>query len=925
VTGGLSNDKSISLTNIILYDTGKTTYDAARKEVPLSNSEEEKLSEIITLIDGIEGTRKREKKSFEVMLREYVLNGLIDEEDAELIQKYREEMLKGHKGGGPVGPSKPMQQGWYLGPTEDCDRWNIFLKKLQDDPGFNDETINEINQSTTKILDSNPDPYDSFVDSRGLVLGHVQSGKTTSFTGLIAKAADAGYKLFIVLAGATNSLRQQTQERLTEQLELSGDLWVALTFEDDFDSEGTMTRSGDFSGYGTSPQELLVGSKPLIAVIKKNGPRMKRLCKWLEESKESGIFANVMTMIVDDEADQASIDSGRQKRTAINQRIGDLLEVTGGAYVGYTATPFANILADPSDAKNSLYPKDFIFSLSRPASYFGPEELFGRRLYDGASYEDADEEPFDMIREIPEDEEKELKHPTKKTLRENWTAPSSKDLPSLRGAVLYFLLASAARRSRNDFKDSSMLIHTTMFVDPQIAMREPVEEILSEFRKKIDEDDSDLLEELEKIWDSESSRVPSDHFSDLEPIEFMSIKNHLTSIAESHAVKVVVDNGRSKDRLKYEKESPQIVIVIGGNTLSRGLTLNGLVVSYFLRTSQLDDSLLQMGRWFGYRPRYQDLPRVWMNTKGEDDFKHLATVEHQIRRDIERYGREGRTPQELATRILNIEGRQPTAKAKLKYSKRTTVGYSGYRGHTWIFNNDSKFLKDNLQAVRELIDKITTEQKLELSPSPKKGREHCGIFKDVPTELIVEFLKVYCIHSKHEEFASETLIKYVEKKGLNDLPTWNVAFSMPKKSSPYELGSGVTVNLVSRSKLNRRETEILDLGTLLDSADVNNSTYDLDLGRMRQSSDPGLLMVYVVDKESKPGGNSTRKVALSAPEHVVGIALELPNFENEGTESYIQARLPLFTEEEEKYLEELENEQRSLEESLNTEDENLMS
>ena len=182
----------------------------------------------------------------------------------------------------------------------------------------------------------------------------------------------------------------------------------------------------------------------------------------------------------------------------------------------------------------------------------------------------------------------------------------------------------------------------------------------------------------------------------------MSIKNHLTSIAESHAVKVVVDNGRSKDRLKYEKESPQIVIVIGGNTLSRGLTLNGLVVSYFLRTSQLDDSLLQMGRWFGYRPRYQDLPRVWMNTKGEDDFKHLATVEPN-QHDIEI--RKRRTPRE--TRILNIEGRQPTAKAKWYWREQQSDTAAIEALGSLIMTRN---FKDNLQAVRELIDKITTKR-----------------------------------------------------------------------------------------------------------------------------------------------------------------------------------------------------------------------
>jgi hypothetical protein len=717
------------------------------------------------------------------------------------------------------------------------------------------------------------------------VLGHVQSGKTTNFTALIAKAADAGYRLVIVLAGLTNSLRQQTQVRLDTQLELDSGLWQKLTSSD----EEAGKVSGDFARTPNPAAAVMKNiDAPLVAVIKKNGPRMKRLHDWLAEAPKE-LFETHATLVIDDEADQASINTGTgANRSAINRHIEKLLSLTNGAYVGYTATPFANMLADPAD-EASLYPRNFIIELDRPQGYMGPEELFGRDAITGV-VNDIPDDGYDMIRHVPVEDAEVLRPPSRpREDREAWEAPDPDVTPSLRKAVEYFVLATAARRARGQPGHSSMLIHTTMFVAPQEAMRKPVETTIENFRSSID--DEPFLEHLRTLWVEEHRRVPSEKMK-LESVSFEALQTHLPKVLLD--VDVVVDNGRSEaeDRLHYPEKDPQTVIAIGGNTLSRGLTLEGLVVSYFLRSSTTYDTLLQMGRWFGYRPGYGDLPRVWMPKELEDDFRMLSTVEEQIRLDIRRYERLNKKPSELATRIRHHPGMLPTARAKLRRADLVRIGYDGWSGQTYIFDKDEDVLNSNLEAARTLAQGAAD---FGVKPEECPGRSGYRLLRDVPVSIIQSFFENYSVNERHEELAAEPFRKFIDKEGSGRIPTWNVVFA--SRATPLgvdkhvDLGNGVKVNLIRRTNKKPVGSD-LDIGHLGDSQDREpGGTYNADGVSKRGHGDPALLLLYIVDKDSEPDETYVDSRAnLEAVAHVLGFVVEFPLF-GDDNESYWQVRL----------------------------------
>ena len=808
--------------------------------------------------------------------------------------------------GGPVilAADGSDQIPWYVGPDQlpsppGSPRWDRLVELLKAD-----FPVDVVDRASTGILGKIPSPSEN-TDSRGLVLGYVQSGKTSNFTSVIAKAADAGYKLFVVLSGATNSLRQQTQSRLEEQLRLDDGLWQPLTRSDSDEKPG----GGDFGGQKNTAKMMLTHQDgPVVAVIKKNSTRMKRLTEWLSESTD--VFETHSTIVIDDEADQASINTGTGgRRTAINRRIKELLEVTHGAYIGYTATPFANVLANPKD-HDSLYPKNFIAMLDRPEGYFGAQELFGSEAISGEFGIDATE-GHDMIRTISPAEAQLLRPPAKREARLAWSAPELHSVPSLQGAVWYFILASAARRVRSAPKHSSMLVHTTMFVDPQEAMRGPIETLLAELREGIA--DGSLLESLEELWKAESERVDAGQF-ELVSVAFEQLLGHLENVSKS--VEVVVDNGKTDadQRRSYPSDSVRTLIVIGGNTLSRGLTLEGLTVSYFLRTSTTYDTLLQMGRWFGFKPGYGDLPRVWMTADLETRFRVLATVEEQIRRDIERYAKLGKSPNELATRIWRHPSMLPTARAKMRHADPARIGYDGWSGQTFIFTNDDEFLRSNLEAARSLVRRATGDG---VEPEMCPDRSSYKLLPHVSARLIEMFLDEYDVVDHHPEIAGPMLGDYVRKHSDGRYPTWNVVLASRgtplQEGKTFDFGHGIEANLISRSRRpNSREGE-LDIGTLNDSADREGGRLTVDLGRTRGQDDPPVLLLYVIDKDSEKGANARNRVDLKAQEHVIGISVEFPDHDDDDEGSYVQVRgLP---EPDDGDYEEIEEADREMEEA----------
>ncbi len=798
---------------------------------------------------------------------------------------------------------------WYTGPSEMDRNWPALRSQMLSG-SFTAGAVDSIDAASTKVVGQLADPGIRALSKKGLVVGHVQSGKTANYAAVLAKAADSGYRLFIVLAGVHNALRSQTQARLDR--DVIGDRtsqWYRLT---DVDHDFGVVSDG--AGL-LSAREL----RNLI-VIKKNAARLKRLRDWLKDIPE-GVRERCPAVIIDDEADQASPNTkaARDELSAINdltREIFDLLK--SGVYVGYTATPFANVFIDPTVA-DDLFPENFIIDLPRPDGYFGAEEVFGR----GSVGEDGDDlGGHDMVRRIPETDAASCRPPSKKEDREAFHP----DVPSsLRSAVLWFVLSIAIRRSRGQSnRHSSMLVHTSQYVAPHFSMAAKLEELLHELRLT---DPGQLQTELAEIWDSESLRVPSSDFG-IEHAGFGELVGHIDSVLEG--IRVVVDNGQSMDRLDYTTGETQSVIAVGGSTLSRGLTLEGLVVSYFLRTSRTYDTLLQMGRWFGFRGGYQDLPRIWVTDEMREQFRFLATIEEELRQDIRRFEIEGVTPRQLGMRIRQHPLLAVTAASKMHNVGKVAVSYGGVRLQTFRFDLDNQDrLLANVDAGRDLISAIAGDG---ATPDTVEGSGR-WVYRDVPIDRIFTFLQSYEADPSQAPLRRELVLEYLSGRTDDRAALWNVAIIGSSKAEhnyaggiyrpgtsslglPHEVTNVVRSRLTSgtgvaniKALMSTRD-RVVDLG--LEPSELKDKD-DSDLQALRRTNmdGRGLLLLYPIAKDSVPLRSSTNREALGSTHDVLGVGIVFPEAAGPAeqmVEEHVYVGLPpdLFEQVEEADDEELE-------------------
>lgn len=749
---------------------------------------------------------------------------------------------------------------WYTGPGDYDVFWPDLRASLEDDPSWRD-AVPSLDEASTDIVGLLANPHDPTIRTRGLVLGFVQSGKTANFTASIAKAADAGYRLFIVLSGVHNSLRRQTQLRIDEQLvDRQPTRWVPLTDE--------------YRDFGKPVKALpLLGSPELrcIAVVKKNVSRMTHLRDWLREAQKYGGLDNCPILIIDDEADQASPNAARDPeldRTRINQRLTELLALPRVAYVGYTATPFANVLVNPADATD-IYPRSFIYALPKPTTYFGSRELFGAAVSEDEST--ASDQPHDMIRIVSDEEADE--HSTKNLLAEG---PSITE--SLAEAISWFILATAARRVRSGVaKHSSMLVHTTMRVDPQLAYIDPIRG----FVKKVGTAAlAGNVEHLRTLWERECIAEPAARHG-LRSVEFDELLPALSTTIDD--LKVLADNGLSTDRLVYDDE-PATVIAVGGNTLSRGLTLEGLVSSYFLRSSNTYDTLLQMGRWFGYRPGYGDLPRIWTTQQLADDFEFLSEIEDALRTEITRYRTmDGATPENLPVRIRLHPRMQATSRVKMHFAIRGEASYSAQRPQTTYFaHRDQRIVEGNLQAGRTLLTAAKA------AGTTEDIQDSRVILRDVPAALIRDFIRNYAFHPD-SDMTSDLLLRYIDSQAAcGALARWNIAvIGIKQPTRTTSLGLDSPSALITRSKLARPSTTTRAvIGTLMSKPDrvadlrtaasVTAGMTEEELQQIRDDDGRGLLVLYPIDRNSQPRVSAKGRAALGAIDDLLGAAFCFP-------------------------------------------------
>jgi Z1 domain len=788
----------------------------------------------------------------------------------------------------PKGLIVSGRPSWYPGPREDDRHWPR-LRGLIERDGWDEAALRSLDRASTKVVAHLANPHEDQFARKGLVLGYVQSGKTTNYTAAIAKAADAGYAFFIVLSGIHNALRQQTQDRLDQQLfDESRPDWHRLTADHDFRPP-------------PSVDALLTPSdKKVLAVVKKNGARLRALKDWLQ-SAHPDTLAACPVLIIDDEADQASINTakGDSSPTTINGLIRQILALLPKAsYVGYTATPFANVLIDPS-SPDDLYPRDFIIDLPRPQDYVGPEILFGREPLE---FDDSGEQPtegHDMIREVPADEVGLLK-PKSAAERESFEPEVAE---SLAAAVRYFLLSTAARRARGQGnRHATMLVHTSQYTLVHRLLRTAIQGYVVALAERFAAA-GDLLDSLRVEWEAECERVPAAEFGQ-DPVPWSSVVAELPSVFT--ALRVIEDNSLSEDRLHYSQPD-RVVIAVGGNTLSRGLTLEGLSVSYFIRSASAYDTLLQMGRWFGYRRGYADLTRIWMTDEMRGWFRHLATVEQEIRYDIERYEAEHKTPEQLAVRLRNHPQLAVTAAAKMQNSIRAQVSYSGRRLQTILFEHrDAAWLNHNLEAGRDMISAVRAER--EAHPS----RPGTTLFPAVDTSHVLEFLASYRFHPNSRDLNADAIQAYIRRRmEEGELEQFSVAIRALPGENPtlgsVDFGLETSIPCINRARLAHVDRQYADIKALMSRSDrvldlvlspaevkameALELEHARDLPPLGKGDGSGLLVLYPISKNSFPQ-RGRQRLSLEAVEHVLGVGIVFPTSEAEASSvEYVTADL----------------------------------
>lgn len=790
--------------------------------------------------------------------------------------------------------------GWYLGPTAQSRYWNAY-RALLEAKNWDHSAIKDLDNASTKIVALLDHPGTPAFNRRGLVLGYVQSGKTANFTAVIAKAADAGYKMFVVLSGLTNKLRRQTQERLEQELRgpHAGE-WLSLTAPDD-----DFTRAYDRNADALlNPQT----NQKVVCVVKKNGFRLRLLRDWFKAASAPTI-ASCPVLIIDDEADQASLNAARAGGTSrINALLREILgTIQKVAYIGYTATPFANVFVDPSDPAD-LYPRDFILDLPRPTDYFGPERIFGRDRLAGDGTEES--EGLDVIRLVPTEEVPHLRP-------QGRGAAFQFDLsrcPSLQTAIEYFWIATAVRWLRGQRnRHSSMLVHTTQYASIHHNFKVPLQQFCTRTGQALAADEAGTVNRLRTLWENESASVSDARYK---RSSFAEVRKVLPDVIRE--CQVIVENYQTihEERLVYG-DKPGVFLVIGGSVLARGLTLEGLVTSFFVRTSNAYDTLLQMGRWFGYRHGYEDLPRVWMTDELRGYFYDLATVEQEIRYDILRYERETITPLQFAPRIRTHPQLMITSRLKMQHAVECDVSYSRQAIQTTMFRHrDALWLGRNLAAARDLLNRASAS-------GSREDRREGPLFRNVGVEHVARFISAYEVHERSDQFRRDALLDYIKaENNANGLMKWNVAVMGQRKDvlGSIEVSNGVKANLIRRSRLKGigLQDGYANIGALMSEPDV---ALDLDrrpeagaAGRLdmlqeraNRLPDHGLVILYPVSARSAPDKSKRNREPLDAIENVVGLALVFPDSKRgtQGAVKYVTADLSGLAPEEEDLPEEV--------------------
>ncbi len=723
---------------------------------------------------------------------------------------------------------------WYRPKTAD-DKinfrfWKRYRKYLTHIKGWAEISVDKIDTISDEIMENIEDPMvpNRPFDRRGLVVGYVQSGKTANFMSIINKSIDSGYRIIIVLAGMHENLRQQTQERIDEEVlgidtnpdekqkrigvsTLPGEVYIPI----DYFTESNLkpNKTGDFNikkSRGTAPSS----ERPIIFVVKKNKSVLNNLRDYFQhwinifdgdytyKKDDVNQFNNLPLLIIDDESDQASVNTRASQNkdgeeldpTAINNCIRQILNLfRQKVYIGYTATPFANIFIHHGNQHTvlgrDLFPFAFIKTLGAPSNYLGPKEVFGLR--------EGTEEGLPIYREVNDAGQELLE-----TGLDNFTFMPIRHQPdyipeeipnTLKEAIKAFVISSAIRWYRGqELKHNTMLVHCTRYNTVQAALADLINEEITILRNAILAKDSDIMNEIKNLYERDfiktsvamNKQIPM--WKDLVPF--------LPKAVRKIEPKSLVINGTVGDILDYKSKSKTGLwtIAIGGDKLSRGLTLEGLTISYFTRNTSLYDTLMQMGRWFGYRLGFEDLCRIYTTSELFIWYGHISTAFEALRAEFIEMARQKLSPRDFGLRVEDHPDLMVTNVMKMRAAETMLLNYQGTLTETTTLPSSSEILKLNYEAAETFI------RSLGVSESNLTGQ---NVWLNVSVDQIQGFLKNYQTYKGLPAANSIRINQYIDLQCLNDIPEfmeWNVTLVTLDKKGTFSF-AGRTIYLPERT------------------------------------------------------------------------------------------------------------------------------
>lgn len=679
---------------------------------------------------------------------------------------------------------------WYNLRRSDIDFkfWNRYRDYLLYRKGWSEEVVNVIDNVSNDVLSmiGDPNSKDSW-KRRGLVIGDVQSGKTANFTAICNKAVDCGYKVIIILTGMLESLREQTQDR--QDTDLVG-----------IESFGLLNENGKsikFKGVGELDQSIRVMtftstmndfksnivnsiglslkscSDSALFVVKKNKRILENLEEWLKcyNADNNGIIDNSV-LIIDDECDNASVNTKTEEDpTTINKCIRNLLNCfTKQSYVAVTATPYANIFINPEMSEDTkemygqdLFPRDFIYCLSTPSNYIGAKDIF---LKDGKYYNSL-EKIEDAKKILP------LNHKNYYILH---------NIPrSLRESIYYFILITSIRDCRGqEGEHASMLVNLSRFTNVQNQFATYIEQLIEELQRNInnfskleflESNKNKFIKELYYVWNKFDLENTSGYSWD------KIRKNYLAKALNRINVQAVNQSSVIKGLPYNLHPEGYRVIAVGGNSLARGITLEGLCTTYFYRNSQTYDTLMQMGRWFGYRSGFEDLFKIWMLDSAIDWYETICTATEELKALIKRMNNNNLTPEVFGLKVREDPASLiVTARNKMKNTKAVEqyIDLSGRIVETIKVDNNENILNNNLKLVKNWTEQLMTDNTLDNSGSNI-------IYKNVDKEEILDLISNFNSAQSYLPYNQEAITEYISSS--SNLSKWDVIIPQVKKKS----------------------------------------------------------------------------------------------------------------------------------------------